>query len=84
MKRNVLALAVVSSLAAGVVTSANAMSTELNMLTGAVFNELVSRGIATDNINTLTLGQLALIKAQIDSDDSEAEKTRRIQAIVER
>ena len=63
MKRNIAALAVIASLATGsLATSANAMGTELNMLTGAIFNELVSRNIATDNIQELTISQLAQIK----------------------
>ena len=85
MKRNIAALAVIASLATGsLATSANAMGTELNMLTGAIFNELVSRNIATDNIQELTISQLAQIKDILENDDSEGRKTQDIKAIVNR
>lgn len=85
MKRNVAALAVIASLATGAMTtSVSAMGTELNMLAGAVFNELVSRNIDTDNIQELTLSQLAQIKAILENDDNEGKKTQNIKAIVAR
>ena len=55
---------------------------EFNMLTGAVFNELRSRSIPTDNIDSLSLSQIAVIKSILDSDDPEGTKTQRIKTVV--
>ena len=64
--------------------AAHAMGMEFNMLTGAVFNELRARSLPTDNIDNLTLGQIAIIKSILDGDDSEGQKTNRIKVILER
>jgi len=85
MKRKIIALTTAATLTlVAMAPMAQAMTQEFNMLTGAVYNELVARGLPTDNIQSLTLGQLALIKAAIDSDDSEGKITQNIKAIIER
>jgi hypothetical protein len=76
--------ATISLAAAAPAISQQDMSMGFNMLTGAVYNELVSRGLPTDNIQSLTLSQLAIIKSIIDSDDSEGKKTNGIKAILAR
>ncbi|MEM1065920.1 MAG: hypothetical protein AAGJ74_10510 [Pseudomonadota bacterium] len=84
MKRTMTALAIAAAAATTGGTAAVAMDMEFNMLTGAVFNELRSRNLPTENIEKLSLGQIAIIKGIIDSDDSEGQKTNRIEAILAR
>lgn len=84
MKRTISALALAAAVATSGATVASAMDMEFNMLTGAVFNELKSRGLPTDKIDELTLSQIAIIKGISDGDESEGEKTNRIKAILER
>lgn len=85
MTRKIVALttAAVLSLSA-MAPAAYSMSLEFNMLTGAVFNELRSRGLPTENIHDLTLSQLAIIKGIVDGDGSEGKKTENIKAILNR
>ena len=64
--------------------SVSAMDMEYNMLTGAVFNAVRARGLSTENIDKLTLGQIAIIKGILSSGDSESKKTQNIQAILNR
>ncbi|MBT8456676.1 MAG: hypothetical protein HKO95_12735 [Rhodobacteraceae bacterium] len=84
MTRTLSALAIAAAVATTGASMATAMDMEFNMLTGAVFNELKSRGLPTDNIDQLSLSQIAIIKGIVDGDDSEGTKTNRIQAILER
>ena len=80
MKLKTLALATAASLT--VAASANAMDQEFNMLTGAVFNALVQLDVPTDGIQDLTLGQIATIKAILDSDDADNVKKQRVSNII--
>ncbi len=84
MKRTMTALAIAAAAATTGGTAAVAMDMEFNMLTGAVFNELRSRNLPTENIDKLSLSQIAIIKGIVDGDESEGEKTNRIQAILAR
>ena len=84
MKRTISALAVAAAVATTGASMATAMEMEFNMLTGAVFNELKKRGLPTDNINELSLSQIAIIKDIIDGDEPEGVKNNRIEAILER
>ena len=84
MTRKLIALATVASISAASLApvAVNAMGMEFNMLTGAVFNELRSRSIPPDNIDSLSLSQIAVIKSILDSDDPEGTKTQRIRTVV--
>jgi len=87
MTRKILAIvtaATISMAAAAPVAHAQGMEMGFNMLTGAIYNELKARGLPTDNINDLTLSQLAIIKGILDSDDGEGKKTNNIKAILNR
>ena len=85
MTRKIIALATATMISLTAAAPAvHAMGMEFNMLTGAVFNELRTRGLPTEGIHDLTLGQLAQIKAIVDGDDGEGNKTQRIRAIMRR
>jgi hypothetical protein len=86
MTRKLLALATAASIsvAAAAPVMAQGMSMGFDMLTGAVFNALQARGLPTDNINALSLSQIAIIKGILDSDDNDGNKTQAIKAIINR
>ena len=86
MTRKLIALATAASISMAAVAPAMAQSMDMgfSMLTGAVFNELRQRGIPTDNVDNLTVSQLAQIKNILNDDMSEGQKTTRIEAIVNR
>ena len=86
MTRKLLALVTAASIsvAAAAPVMAQGMSMGFDMLTGAVFNALQSRGLPTDNINDLSLSQIATIKGILDSDDNDGNKTQSIKAILNR
>lgn len=84
MKRTMTALAIATTIATTGATATVAMDMEFNMLTGAVFNELKGRGLPTENINELSLSQIAIITDIINGDEPEGQKTNRIKAILER
>ena len=85
MTRKLIALAAATMISLTAAAPAvHAMGMEFNMLTGAVFNELRARGLPTDNIHDLTLGQLALIKAIVDGEENEGGKTQQIKAVINR
>lgn len=85
MTRKFVALATAATISlTAMAPAAFSMGMEFNMLTGAVFNELRSRGLPTDNIHDLTIGQLAIIKGIVDGDDGEGNKTQQIKAIINR
>ena len=69
MKRTIATIATVATLSMGFAGSAFAMQNELNMLTGSVYNSLRSMGLPTDNIDKLSLAQIAQIQAFIDQED---------------
>ncbi len=84
MNRKLVALtaAAVMSLSA-TAPAVQAMDMEFNMLTGAVYNALSSRGISTDGMSNLTLNQVGQIRGILDSDDiPDLQKTQRIEAIL--
>lgn len=78
----ILALATAATLSLAPVAQAQTMEMEFNMLTGAVFNALQSMGLPTDNIQNLSLSQIAQIRNIMSSDDSEGQKTQRIEQII--
>lgn len=65
-----IAFAAATALAiASYAPTASAMGQEFNMLTGAVFNELSSRGFDTSTVGQLTLSDIAKIKGLLDEGD---------------
>ncbi len=85
MTRKIIALVTAASisLAAAAPAFAQAMDMGFNMLTGAVFNELQSRGLPTDNVSNLTLNQIGQIRAVLNDDSlSESNQNQRIEAIM--
>ena len=63
------AAALAALLTAATVPVAGAMEMETNMLTGAVYNALKSKGFDTSNIDQLTLSEIAQIKLLLDNDE---------------
>lgn len=85
MTRKFAALFTAASIAfAAAAPTVQAMEQEFNMLTGKVYNELKTRGLPTDNIDNLSLSDIAIIVAIINSDESEGNKTQRIEAVLNR
>ncbi|MEM9127839.1 MAG: hypothetical protein AAGB28_18765 [Pseudomonadota bacterium] len=80
MKRNILAIATVAALASG--TAVQAMETEYNMLTGALYNALDQIDADTTKLGDLSLNQIAQIKAVLDGTDNDAKKKQRIETIM--
>ncbi len=69
MKRIIITTVTAATLSLGLAAgSASAMGQELNMLTGAVYNELTQLGLPTDHIQDLTLAELAQIQDFIGSE----------------
>lgn len=62
--------------------AANAMSSELNALTGAVYNGLNSMQMDLAMINDLTLADIHAIDQIMASGDSESEKRNKINSIL--
>ena len=84
MKKTIIALATVSSMAFAVPAfSQSAMGQGADMLTGALFNYFTLNELPTDGIMDLSLGQIAQIKGIIDGDESVGDKKNRVMAIVE-
>jgi len=85
MTRKLVALATAASISlAAVAPAVHAMDMEFNMLTGAVYNALKSRNLPTDNIDDLSLSQIAIITGILNGDEPEGMKTQRIEAILNR
>ncbi|MEO0911465.1 MAG: hypothetical protein AAFY59_00525 [Pseudomonadota bacterium] len=85
MKRTFIALSTATVLAAAAFApAAVAMDQELSMLEQAVNNQFGQLGIEDVAMGDLTLGQLALVKNVLESDDTTANKKRRIEAIISR
>ena len=83
MKTKLVALATATAISFAVVApAANAMEMEFNMLTGAVYNALKAEGFDTTNIDQLTLGEVALIKALLEEDGMTSSTRGRIEKIL--
>jgi hypothetical protein len=78
----ILALATAATITLAPAVQAQTMEMEFNMLTGAVFNALQSRGISTENIDELTLAEIATIRNLLNSGDNEGQITQRIEQIL--
>lgn len=85
MTRKFAALATVATLTlTGMAPAVSAMDMEFNMLTGAIFNELRSRNLPTENIDKLSLGQIAIIRGILNNDDNAGKQSQDIAAILRR
>lgn len=86
MKTKFLALATVATMALGAPAFAQqdgGIDMGYNMLTGAIYNALVSRDLPTDGISELSLTQIATIKSILSSGDSDTQIEQRIKDIME-
>ena len=85
MKRNFTALATAAALSLTVMAPvANAMSSEVNALTGAVYNGLNSMQMDLAMIQDLTLADIHAIDQIMSSSDTESEKRNKINLILDR
>ena len=85
MKRNLTALATAAALSLTVMAPvANAMSSEVNALTGAVYNGLNSMQMDLAMIQDLTLADIHAIDQIMSSSDTESEKRNKINLILDR
>ena len=73
----VIALAGTSAFAQG-----PSMGQGFNMLQTALMNDFDRLGIPLTELELLTLGQIAVIKSIVESDDQDGQKKGRIQAII--
>ena len=83
MKLTTLATAAALSLSV-MAPAANAMNTELNALTGAVYNGLNSMQMDLAMISDLTLADIQTIDQIMASGDTESEKRNKINQILRR
>ena len=85
MKRNLTALATAAAPSLTVMApAANAMMTEVNALTGAVYNGLNSMQMDLAMIQDLTLADIHAIDQIMSSGDTETEKRNKINLILDR
>ena len=85
MKRKLTALATAAALSLTVMApAANAMMSEVNALTGAVYNGLNSMQMDLAMIQDLTLQDIQQIDQIMSSGDTESEKRNKINLILER
>ena len=85
MKRTIATVVTAASLAIFAAAPAvHAMGEELSMLEQAIAGSFNDLNIEDADASTLTLGQLALIKNVLESDEPTSNKKRRIEAIVNR
>ena len=83
MKTIITAIALAAS-TTGFATSALALGDELSMLELAVENQMERLNVENVDVMSLTLAQLAIIRGIVEGDDSDNDKKRRIEAIVNR
>lgn len=84
MTSNIKKMATAAALSLAVTTPSFAMESEVNMLTGSIFNMLSSRDMDTASMTNLTLGEINTISQIVNSGDSETDKQAKIGAILRR
>lgn len=84
MFSNFKKIAAVAALSFAVASPSVAMESEVNMLTGSIFNMLSARDMDTASMSNLTLGEINLISTIVNSGDTESEKQAKIGAILRR
>jgi len=86
MRTVIITAAALAALTLGVAAHAQEdpeMRQGFDMLTGAVYNALNSRGFDTSNINSLSLSEIAQIRNLL-TDDMDNSERQRIELILER
>ena len=76
------ALLVAATVAVVAAPAVNAMETELNALTGAVYNDLNSMQMDLASINDLTLADIQTIDQIMHGGDTESEKRNKINSVL--
>lgn len=82
MKRMMTGISAIA-IAAATAVPAFSLTDEVDMLEVATQDALQEYNVEDVNVMDLTVGQIAEIRAVVNSDDPETEKQRRIEAIVE-
>ncbi len=82
MTPKLTALLAAAALSVAAVPAANAMNSELNALTGAVYNDLNSMQMDLASINDLTLADIQTIDQIMHGGDTESEKRNKINAVL--
>ena len=87
MNRTITTLATVAALATGGAAFADShpsseMGQGFDMLQTALMSDFERMGIPVDSLDDLTLGQIAAIKAIVESDDQDGQKKGQIEAII--
>lgn len=85
MNRTFTTIATVAALSFGgaaLAQSTPSMGEGYDMLQTALMNDFTELGISTDELEGLTLGQIAAIKGIIESSDDESQRKGRIEAII--
>lgn len=80
----IFAAAAILASAIATTGTAQTMDEGLSMLELAVNNELAKVGVRDADIQALSLSQLAIIKGILESDDSDNQKMRRVEAVLSR
>lgn len=75
-------IAAAAALSLSVASPGFAMEEELNMLTGAVYNDLTVMNMDAADIANLTLGEINTINAIMHAGDTDSEKRRKISNIL--
>lgn len=82
MTTTVKAFALTAALSLLGATAVSAMEMEFNMLTGAVYNALKAEGFETDNIEQLSLAEIAEIKSLLEADNMGGSARTRIEQLL--
>lgn len=82
MKKTVCALAAAAAMFTATAPAVSAMESEMMMLTGAIYHALRSRGISTEGIENLTLGEVAQLSQLLSSGDSAGEMKTQIESFL--
>ena len=86
MNPTIATIATVAALgfgSAAVAQTTFTMGAGYDMLQTAIANDFVALGIPTQELDGLTLGQLAAIKAVLESEEADSAKSSRVQAIID-
>ena len=86
MNRTIATIATISALTFGGAALADAhapgMGEGFDMLQTALMSDFERLGIPTDELDSLTLGQIAAIKSIVESEDQDGQKKGQIEAII--
>ncbi|SDZ62997.1 hypothetical protein SAMN05444004_1482 [Jannaschia faecimaris] len=85
MNRTLATIATVAALTAGSAFAdahSPSMGEGFDMLQTALMSDFERLGIPTDALDDLTLGQVAAIKAVVESDEGDTQQKGRIEAII--